>query len=82
LDWWKEFIDKLIVPYLASQFWSMVVIPLQPKYDVFHGMITKWTPILSLQSLNQALSDFMKNYVDGLYRWLMHDSLTKKEAIA
>jgi len=37
---------------------------------------------LSLQSLNQALSDFMKNCVDGLYRWLMHDSPMKEEAIA
>jgi hypothetical protein len=24
----------------------------------------------------------MKNCVDGLYRWLMHDSPTKEEAIA
>ena len=37
---------------------------------------------MSLQSLNQALSDFMKNCVDGLYRWLMHDSPMKEEAIA
>ena len=60
----------------------MVVIPLHPEYDVFHELITRWTPVFSLESLNQALSDFMKNCVDGLYRWLMHDSLTKEEAIA
>ena len=66
LDWWKKSVDKLIVPYLASQFRSMVVIPPHPEYDVFHRLITRWTPILSLQSLNQALSDFMKNCVDRL----------------
>ena len=82
LDWWKEFIDKLIIPYLASWFQSVVIVPPHPKYDVFHGLITRWTPILSLQSLNQALSDFMKNCVDGLYYWLMHDSPMKEEAIA
>ena len=82
LDWWKEFVDKLIVPYLASQFRSMVVIPPHPEYDMFHGLITRWTLVLSLQSLNQALSDFMKNCVERLYRWLMHDSPTKEEAIA
>jgi hypothetical protein len=32
--------------------------------------------------LNQALSEFMKNCVDGLYRSLMHDSSTKEEALA
>ena len=48
LDWWKEFIDKLIVPYLASRFQSVVIIPLHPEYDVFHGLITRWMPILSL----------------------------------
>ena len=68
LDWWKEFIDKLIVPYLASRFWSVVIILLHLEYNVFHRLITRWTPILSLQSLNQALSNFMKNCVDGLYR--------------
>ena len=77
LDWWKEFVDKLIVPYLASRFWSMVIIPPHPEYDMFHGLITRWTIILSLQSLNQALTDFMKNCVDGLYCWLMHNSPTK-----
>jgi hypothetical protein len=46
---------------LASQFWSVVVIVPHLEYDVFHGLITKWTPILSLQSLNQTLSDFTKN---------------------
>ena len=81
LDWWKEFIDKLIVPYLASRFWSVVIILLHPEYDMFHKLITRWMPILSLQLLNQALSDFMKNCVDGLYRWLMHISPTKEEAI-
>ena len=68
LDWWKEFVDKLIVPYLASWFQSVVVILPHSEYDMFHRLITRWTPILSLQSLNQALSDFMKNCVDGLYR--------------
>jgi len=82
LDWWKEFIDKLIVSYLASWFQNMVVIPPHLEYDVFHGQITRWAPVLSLQSLNYALSNFMKNCVDGLYRWLMHESLTKEEAIA
>jgi len=83
LDWWKEFVDKLIVLYLASRFQSLVVISLHHlEYDVLHRLIIKWTPILSLQSLNQALSDFMKNCVDGLYRWLMHDSPMKEEAIA
>ena len=52
LDYWKEFVDKLIVPYLASRFRSMVVIPLHLEYNVFHGLITRWTPVLSLQSLN------------------------------
>ena len=59
----------------------MVISP-HLEYDVFHGLITRWTPILSLQSLNLTLSDFMKNCVDGLYRWLMRDSMTKEEAIA
>ena len=77
LDWWKEFVDKLIVPYLASRFQSMVVIPPHLEYNVFHELITRWTPVLSLQSLKQALSDFMKNCVDGLYPWFMHDSPTK-----
>jgi hypothetical protein len=58
------------------------VIPPHPEYDVFHRLITRWTPVFSLQSLNHALSDFMKNCVGGLYRWLMDDSLTKEEAIA
>ena len=60
----------------------MVVIPTHPEYNVLHGLITRWAPVLSLQSLNYALSNFMKNCVDGLYRWLMHESLTKEEAIA
>jgi hypothetical protein len=82
LDWWKEFVDKLIVSYLATRFQSVDVIPPHPEYDVFHRLITRWTPVFSLQSLNHALSDFMKNCVGGLYRWLMDDSLTKEEAIA
>jgi hypothetical protein len=60
----------------------MVVISLHLEYDIFHRLITRWTSVLSLQSLNQTLSDFMKNCVDGLYRWLMHDSPMKEEAIA
>ena len=45
LDWWKEFADKLIVLYLASRFRSVVVISPHPEYDVFHGLITRWTPV-------------------------------------
>ena len=52
LDWWKEFVDRLIVLYLASRFWSVVVIPTHLEYDMFHGLITRWTPVLSLQLLN------------------------------
>ena len=52
LDWWKEFVDRLIVLYLASRFWCMVVILLYPEYDMFHGMITRWMAVLSLQLLN------------------------------
>jgi hypothetical protein len=53
---------------LASQFWSVVVIVPHLEYDVFHGLITRWTPVLSLQSLNHTLSHFTKNFVNGLYR--------------
>ena len=52
LDWWKEFVDKIIVPYLASRVRSVVVIPPHPEYDMFHGMITRWMAVLSLQLLN------------------------------
>jgi hypothetical protein len=82
LDWWKEFIDKHIVPYLASWFWCMVIILPHPEYDMFHGLITKWTPMLSLHPLNQALNVFINNCVDGLNHWWMHNSLKHEEAIA
>ena len=59
----------------------MAVITPQLEYDVFHGLMTRWTPILSLQSLNQAMSDFRDSCVDGLYYWLTHDSPTHEEAI-
>jgi hypothetical protein len=48
LDWWKEFVDKLTVLYLASRLRSMVVIPPHPEYNVFLELITRWTPVLSL----------------------------------
>jgi hypothetical protein len=41
LDWWKEFIDKLIVPYLASWLQTVVVISPHLEYDVFHRLITR-----------------------------------------
>ena len=46
LDWWKEFVNKLIVPYLASWFWSVVIIP--PHSEYVHKLITRWTSVLSL----------------------------------
>jgi hypothetical protein len=52
LDWWKEFVDKLIVLYLASRLRSMVIIPPHLEYNVFLGLITRWMPVLSLHSLN------------------------------
>ena len=48
-DWWTPFVDKLIVPRLASRFVAISVVPPNEGYDMFHMLITRWKPVVSLE---------------------------------
>ena len=58
---WTPFIDKLIVPHLASWFIAISVIPLNEGYDMFHMLITRWKPVMSPESMmKKVLKRFME----------------------
>ena len=66
-NWWTPFIDKLIVPRLASWFVAISVIPPNEGYNVFHMLLTRWKPVVSPESMmNKVLKRFMEKWTDGL----------------
>ena len=82
-DWWTPFIDKLIVPRLASQFIVISVVLPNEGYDVFHMLITRWKPIMLPESMmKKVLKRFMEKWTDGLCRWLFDVQPTKEEVVA
>ena len=82
-DWWTPFVDKLIVPRLASWFVAISVVPPNEGYDMFHVLITRWKPDMSSESMmKKVLKRFMEKWTDGLCRWLFDAQPTKEEAMA
>ena len=60
-NWWTPFIDKLVVPRLASWFIAISVIPPNKGYDMFHMLITRWKPVMSSKSMTKkVLKRFME----------------------
>ena len=60
-DWWMPFVNKLVVPRLASWFVAISVLPPNEGYDVFHMLITKWKPVMSSESMmKKVLKRFME----------------------
>ena len=54
------FVDKLILPHLASWFIAISVVPLNEGYDMFHMLITRWKPVVSSESMmKKVLKCFM-----------------------
>lgn len=81
-DWWNEFIDKHIVPHLATQFIAIRVIPPYQDHDNCKRLITRWMPVLSPRStMEKALGGFMQKWLDGLKLWLWTNKPTKEEAM-
>ena len=65
-DWWTPFVDKLIVPHLVSWFIAISVIPPNEGYDVFHMLLTRCKPVMSLESMmKKVLKRFMEKWTDG-----------------
>ena len=64
-NWWTPFIDKLIVSRLASWFAAISVVPPNEGYYMFHMLITRWKPVVSLESMMKALKRFMRNGPTG-----------------
>jgi len=63
------FIDKLVVPCLASRFIAISVVLPNEGYDVFHMLLTRWKPVMSSESMmNKVLKRFMEKWTDGLCR--------------
>ena len=59
-DWWTPFVNKLIVPRLASRFIAISVVLLNEGYNVFHMLITRWKPVMSPESMmKKVLKCFM-----------------------
>ena len=82
-NWWTPFIDKLIVPRLASRFIAISVVLLNEGYNVFHMLITRWKPVVLPESMmKKVLKRFMKKWTDGLCRLLFDAQPTKEEAVA
>ena len=82
-DWWTTFIDKLIVPHLASRFIAISVVPPNEGYDVFHMLLTRCKPVMSLESMmKKVLKRFMEKWTDGLCYCLFDAQPTKEEAVA
>ena len=82
-DWSTPFIDKLIVPCLASRFIAISVIPPNEGYDVFHMLLTRWKPVMSSESMmKKVLKHIMEKWTDGLCRWSFDVQPTKEDAVA
>ena len=81
-DWWTPFVNKLVVPRLASQFVAIIVVPPNEGYDVFHMLITRLKPVMSPESMMKVLKCFMEKWIDGLCRWLFDAQPTKEKAVA
>jgi len=63
------FVDMLVVPRLASWFVAISVIPPNEGYDMFHMLITRWKPVVSLESMmKKVLKCFMEKWTDRLCR--------------
>ena len=68
-DWWMTFVNKLVVPLLASQFVAISVILLNEGYYVFYMLITRWKLVVSLESMmKKVLKRFMEKWTDRLCR--------------
>ena len=82
-DWWMPFVDQLVVPCLVSQFVTICVVPPNEGYDVFHMLLTRCKPVMSLESMmKKVLKRFMEKWTDGLCHWLFNAQPTKEEAVA
>ena len=82
-NWWTPFIDKLVVPRLASWFIAISVIPPNKGYDMFHMLITRWKPVMSLDSMmKKVLKRLKEKWTNRLCRWLFSVQPTKEEAMA
>jgi hypothetical protein len=82
-DWWMPFIDKLVVPRLASRFVAISVVPPNERYDVFHMLITRWKLVVSPESMmKKVLKRFMEKWTDGLCHLLFDAQPTKEEVVA
>ena len=61
------FIDKLVVPRFASWFIDINVVPPNEGYNVFHMLLTRWKPVVSLESMmKKVLKRFMEKWIDRL----------------
>ena len=49
---------------------------------MFDMLITRWKPIVLLESMMKALKRFMEKWTDRLCRWLFNAQPTKEEAMA
>ena len=82
-NWLTPFIDKLVVPRLASRFVAISVISPNEGYDVFHMLLTRWKPVVLPESMmKKVLKCFMDKWTDGLCRWLFDVQPIKEEAMA
>ena len=83
IDLWTPFVDKLVVPRLASWFVAISVVPLNEGYDMFHMLITRWKLGVSPElMMKKVLKCFMEKWTNGLCRWLFNAQHTKEEAMA
>jgi hypothetical protein len=77
------FVDMLVVPRLASWFIAISVILPNEGYDVFRMLITRWTLVMSPESMmKKVLKCFMEKWTDRLCYWLFDVQPTKEEAMA
>jgi hypothetical protein len=77
------FVNKLVVPRLASWFVAISVILPNEGYDVFHMLITRWMLVMSPESMmKKVLKHFMEKWTDRLCCWLLDVQPTKEEAMA
>ena len=81
-NWWTPFLDKLVVPRLASQFIAISVILPNQGYDVFDMLLTRWKLVVLPELMMKVLKRFMEKWTDRLCRWLFDAQPTKEEAMA
>ena len=78
-----SFVNKLVVPRLASQFIVISVVTPNEGYDVFNILLTRWKSVVSPESMmKKVLKRFMEKWTDRLCRWLFDAQPIKVEAMA